>query len=105
MFKLDLGKMGQCFGAEMGEHDPSRSELVPMRHELAVRDVRRVIAIEVRRFADEEVGAVRDRDELLAPARVAGVGDHLSVDLDAQAMGLGQRSEEHTSELQSHSEL
>ena len=78
--------MSERFGAEVGEHDPFRLEFRAVPHHLPVRDVRRVVPVEERGFADEEVGALRHRGKMLGPARVAGVSDHLSADLDAKVL-------------------
>src|SRR5207237_2002908 len=86
VLELKVGKMCERLGPEVGEHDPLRLELVAMRHHLLVRDVRWVVAVEVRGLADEEVGSLGDGGELLGPARIAGVRDELSSDLDAQAV-------------------
>ena len=61
----------------MREHDAFALELGTVRHERAIRDVRRVVGVEERRVADEDIGTVRDAGQLLAPDRVARIRDEL----------------------------
>ena len=82
--------MRQGLRSKMREYDPLRVELVAMRHHLFVRDVSRIVAVEIRRLADEEIRALGDGDELFSEAGVAGIGDELPRDLDAQAVRLGE---------------
>src|SRR6266581_578545 len=57
--------------------------------------MRGIVALEKCGLADEEVGALRDRGELLRPTRITGIGDELSRYLDAEAMGLGEADVPH----------
>src|SRR5882762_7915 len=82
--------MSKRLGSEMRQHDPLRLELIAVRHHRPIRDVRRIVAVEIRGLADEEVGAFGDRDKVFSEARVPGVRDQLSRDLDAEPVRLGQ---------------
>src|SRR5437867_2341208 len=57
--------------------------------------MRGIVALEECGLADEEVGALRDRGELLRPTRITGIGDQLSRYFDAEAMGLGEADVPH----------
>src|SRR4029077_2730295 len=91
----DLRKVRQRLRAEVGEHDPLRLKVFAMLHELAIRDVRWIVAFEERRFANEKVGALRDGRELRREARIARIGDELPRDLDPQTVRLGHRNVTH----------
>src|SRR5438876_3168804 len=57
--------------------------------------MRGIVALEECGLADEEVGALRDRGELLRPTRITGIGDELSRYLDAKAVRLGEADVPH----------
>src|SRR6266550_1682012 len=68
--------------------------------------MRGIVALEKCGLADKEVGALRDRGELLSPTRITGIGDEPSRYLHAEAVRLrkadvthGQRGHPRSAEL------
>src|SRR6266566_7588941 len=55
VFELEVGKMCERLGSEVRKHDPLSFKLFTMCHHLPIRDMSRVLAVEVRGLADEEV--------------------------------------------------
>src|SRR5919197_3412221 len=75
VLELEIAAMRERGRTEVREHDALRAELGAVLHELRIRDVRWILALVERRLADEQIGALRDRNEVLAPACVARVRD------------------------------
>ena len=67
----------------MRENDTFRPQLVSVRDKRCVREVLRDALIKGVRLGDEQVGAVRETGQRVAPVGVTGVGHDVAVDAHA----------------------